>query len=725
MFPSRPFRTRLRSDLRAHLAGFDSRASRLAPAPAGRATPALALAILAVIVFVAVGVPSVSRAQDAAEGSDAEGHAHEHEHEEHDTTETIVVTGSPLEHSRDELAMPVDRIERSEMLQNLGTTLGETLSRVPGLTTTGFTSGSSRPVVRGQDAFRTEVLEDGLRTHDVSQESPDHGVPVNPLAARRTEIIRGPATVRYGGGASAGVVNVITNRVPDRLPGQPISGDVFGGIGLVADERNLAATLEGRFGEVAWHADGSLRRANNYSIPNDSNPHTQTGSQFEAYSGSLGTAWIGDAGRLGFAYIRAEDRYGIPEDDEPVEIDMSIDRFRFEGDLTADMPGIEAVRVRGVYSDYQHDEIADGVVGQTYRNEEFDGRLELVHQRFAGFDGAIGLHGRSRDFRAEGEAAEFLAPTDTAMVAAYLFEERALTGDLVAELGFRAEYTEVDGTDAADVDREREFVPLSGSAALRYDPLDWLGFGLTGSISQRAPTQVELFARGAHEATSTFEIGDPDLDEETTYTGELRAIAKGGRGRFEGAFFVTQYRGFIYGSLTGQSVDEDGNPVADPDDPEALQELFYDDRDALFYGGELSGHLDLVYLPFGALGIDGRFDVVRARFTDGEEGNLPRIVPIRWGGGLYLAGESFDARVGFLRNEAQNRTSPFDSSTASFTMLDASLAYRFEPIDGLRLEATVVGRNLNDVRGRNHVAFNKEDILLPGRDVRFGLRAQF
>lgn len=635
------------------------------------------------------------------------------------------MTSSPLEHSRDELAIPVDRIERSEMLENLGSTLGETLGRVPGLTTTGFAGGSSRPVVRGQDAFRSEVLEDGLRTQDVSQESPDHGIPVNPLAARRTEIIRGPATVRFGGGASAGVVNVITNRVPDRLPADALTGDVFGGIGLVADERDLAATLEGRFGEVAWHADGSLRRAHNYSIPNDANPHTQPGTQFDSYTGSLGTAWIGDVGRLGFAYIRAEDRYGIPEDDAPVEIDMSIDRFRFEGDLTADLPGIEAVRMRGVYSDYQHDEIESGVVGQTYRNEEFDGRVELVHRSFAGFDGAVGLHGRNRDFRAEGDAVDFLAPTETTMVAAYLFEERYLTSDLVTELGFRAEYTNVDGTDANDFDRDREFVPLSGSAALRYDPLDWLGFGLTGSISQRAPTQVELFARGPHEATSTYEVGDPDLDEETTYTGELRTTAKAGRGRLEGAFFVTQYRGYIYGSLTGQAVDEDGNPVADPDDPAALKELFYESRDALFYGGELSGNLDLFYLPFGALGIDGRFDVVRARFTDGSEENLPRIVPMRWGGGLYLASESFDARVGFLRNEAQNRTSPFDSSTASYTWLDASLAYRFEPIEHLRLEATVVGRNLNDVRGRNHVAFNKEDILLPGRSIRFGLRARF
>ncbi len=672
--------------------------------------------------------PGAARAQTEKESADTDVHAHEHEHEEHDVAETIVVTASPLEHSLDELASPVNRIGRDEMLENLGSTLGETLSRVPGITTTGFAAGASRPVVRGQDAFRTEVLEDGLRTQDVSQESPDHGVPLNPLAAKRTEIIRGPATIRYGGGASAGVVNMITNRVPDRIPTDPIAGEVFGGIGLLANERDIAGILDGSFGssfgDVAWHADGVLRRQNNYSIPNDSNPHTQSGSQVESYTGSIGAAYIGDQGRVGFAYIRAEDNYGIPEDAEPVEIDMQIDRYRFEGDYTPEVAGIREIRVRGVYSDYEHQEIADGFVGQTFRNEEFEGRVEAVHETVADFTGAVGFQVRNRDFRAEGEAAEFLAPTDTVMIAGYLFEERPLTSNLDAEFGFRVEGTSVQGRDVDGFRQDLDFVPLSGSAALLFDPTDWLGFGLTSSVSQRAPTQVELLARGPHEATSTFEVGDPNLDMENSYSGEIRVTAQASRGRVEGAFFTTQYQGFIFGNQTGNSVDENGDPIA-PGDPAALKELLYTDRDALFFGSELSGNLDLVQLDFGTFGIDGRFDVVRARFTDGDDENLPRIVPIRWGSGIYFANDAFDARVGFLRNEAQNRTSNFDSSTSSFTFVDASLAYRFEPIEGIELEANVTGRNLNDVRGRNAVAFNKEDILLPGRSIRFGLRAQF
>ena len=691
-----------------------------------------AFALLAISILLLQ--PGAVRAQDDSPASDAESepdsdsdfpvHAHEHAHEEHDPTETIVVTSSPLEHSPDQLAIPVVRIERAELIQNLGSTLGETLSRIPGLTTTGFSAGASRPVVRGQDAYRTEVLEDGLRTQDVSQESPDHGLPVNPLAATRVEVIRGPSTIRYGGGASAGVVNVITNRVPDQIPADAIAGDVFAGIGLVADQRDIAGILNGSFGNVAWHADGVLRQANNYSIPNDSNPHTQVGSQTRSYMGSLGAAYIGDAGRIGFAYIRAEDRYGIPETSEPVEIDMKTDRYRFEGDWTPNIAGIQEVRMRGVYSNYEHQEIASNAVTQTWRNQQFDGRLEFVHAPVAGFSGAFGLDARHRDFRAEGVASEFLAPTQTVMAAGYLFEERPLTSNLVAELGFRAEHTNVQGLDVNGIQHDLDFIPISGSAALLYDPLDWLGIGLTASASQRAPTQVELFARGAHDASATYEIGDPGLDKENAFTGELRATATHDRGRIEGAVFVTQYQGYIFGSQTGNFVDASGAPVAQ-NDPTALKELFYTNRDALFFGSELSGNLDLIRLPIGQIGIDGRFDVVRARFTDGNEGNLPRIVPIRWGGGVYFAGESIDARVGFLRNEAQNRTSDFDTSTASFTQVDASLAYHFEPVEGIQLEATVSGRNLNDVRGRNAVSFNKQDILLPGRSIRFGLRTTF
>lgn len=673
---------------------------------------------------LALAAAQISLPAFADESTSAEPHAHEHEHKEHDATETIVVTASPLIHDRDELAIPVERVDRSELLENLGSTLGDSINHIPGIASTGFSAGASRPVIRGQDAYRSEVLEDGLRTHDVSRESPDHAIPVNPLAAKRVEVVRGPATLRYGGGASAGVVNVITNRTPDRLPDKKIQGEVFGGIGLVANERDFAAMLDGGHGPFAWHVDGLFRRANDYAIPNDGSPNVQSGTSIEAFSGAIGGAYVHDVGRLGFSYNHVNNDYEIPATGERVEIDMKTDRFRFEGDLEAPVAGIRNIRLRGVYSDYEHDEEVDGVIGQTYRNEEFEGRIEVLHAPLMGFTGAVGIHTRTRDFEGRGEAAEFLAPADTDMGAIYFYEERNLPGGLTAEMGARFEYTNVRGRDIDDVRHDRDFAQVSGALSLISSPLDWLTIGVRGAISQRAPSQVELLAKGVHEATSTFEVGDPDLDEETSYKGGFRIEAKGARGRLEWSGFVTLYEDYIYAALTGNSVDEDGNPIA-PADPDALDELFYRDRDAIFYGTEVAGTFDLVELDCGTVGVDGQFDFVRARFRNGSERNLPRIVPMRWGGGLFFANPAFDFRVGFARTESQQKTAAFEQSTASYTFVNASLAYRIEFIDKMPLELTMVGRNLNDVRGRNHLSFNKEEVLLPGRSIRFGLRAQF
>jgi iron complex outermembrane receptor protein len=674
------------------------------------------------LVFI---MAPITRAADETEGDPAHDHAHDHEHNEHDVVETIVVTASPLEHDRDELAIPVARIERDALLENLGSTLGETINRVPGVASTGFTAGASRPVIRGQNAFRTEVLEDGLRTQDVSQESPDHAVPVNPLVAQRVEIVRGPATLRYGGGASAGVVNVITNRVPDRNREEGISGEVFGGLGLVADERDFAASFDGRRGELAFHADGVFRRSDDYSIPNNERPRIQSSTGTESWIGSIGTAWLGEKSRLGGSYTRVENKYGIPNDQESVDIDMHADRFRFEGDLLEAFDFAPEIRVRGVYTNYKHDEVEDGVAGQTYYNDEFDGRIEMLHRPVLGFVGAVGIHTQYRDLKAKGEAAEFLAPTDRSVGALYLFEEYKLASETHVELGFRVEQSRVEGTDIDDVDQDRHFTALSGALGFVHDPTDWLTLAINGAVSQRAPSQSELLARGAHEATNTFEIGDPDLDLETSYSGDFRVEARNDVGRLEWTSFVTHYDDYIFAALDGLRVDEDGTP--DPNGE--LDRLFYINRDALFYGFEVAGDVDVHENDHGTFALDGRFDYVRARFDDrgsaGGSRHVPRITPIRWGLGFSFRGESTRARFGFSRTEAQNDTGDFETSTKSFTYLEASLTHTLDWSNEVPIDLSIVGRNLSDVRGRNNVSFNKDDVILPGRNVRFSIRARF
>ncbi|MBW2232726.1 MAG: TonB-dependent receptor, partial [Deltaproteobacteria bacterium] len=203
-------------------------------------------------------------------------------------------------------------------------------------------------------------------------------------------------------------------------------------------------------------------------------------------------------------------------------------------------------------------------------------------------------------------------------------------------------------------------------------PADPFTIGLTGSASQRAPSQVELFARGPHEATGTFEIGDPDFDEETSYTGELRVAGDFDPLRFEASGFATYYNGYLFGQLAGIRVD--GMGTIDPAGDFDL--LLYRDRNAAFYGGEFTIRADLVEFLGGVLGTEWQIDYVRARFTDGGGNtNVPRIPPMRWGGSLSYEHDRFSGRFGFLRHEAQWDPSANEFATSAYTMLDLSARY--------------------------------------------------
>lgn len=651
-------------------------------------------------------------------------HAHEHPHgEAHDPVETIVVTASPLPHEADELAAPVDQLSRDEIVESLGGTIGETLRNLPGVTSSGFSAGASRPVIRGQSAFRVEVLENGLGTQDVSRLSPDHAIPVNPLSAQYLEVVRGPAVLRYGGGASGGAVNAITNRVPARRIDEGLTGQVIGLYGANANGRDLGVLLEGgvshRRGDGAWHFDALQRRSDDYT---DGTGTKQPGTETETVAVAGGAAWFLDDARMGFAYSRYDSEYGIPGP-EVVEIDMTTNRFRFEADYEPGLAPVRSLKLRGVYSDYTHHERVDGVVGQSFDNQEFDGRLELLHEHWFGFLGAAGLHGKTQDLTASGEAEEFLAPSETSLLAFYLFEERPLTDVLDLELGLRVEGSWVEGTPFSGTKRNRRFAPLSGSVALVVNPTPALSLGLMGTAAQRAPSQVELFARGPHDATGTFEIGNPGFDEETSYNGELRIDGDLGRLRASGTAFATLYQGFIYGRLTGVTVDEDGTPSPMGE----LDQLFYDDRDALFYGGEAELGVELGELLGGLIRTDWQIDYVRARFTSGDSNrNVPRITPMRWGGNVSYEHERVSGKFGFLQTEKQWSGADGEFEAGRFTMLNLSAVYRlpfFE--DTVPLEIGVTARNLLDHGARNAVSFNKEEVRSIGRDVHVSVHGRF
>jgi iron complex outermembrane receptor protein len=334
---------------------------------------------------------------------------------------------------------------------------------------------------------------------------------------------------------------------------------------------------------------------------------------------------------------------------------------------------------------------------------------------------ALGLQLQQRDFSALGEGADFLLPTTTKSRAVFGFAEAPLAGTLRLQFGARVEGVDVDGTSADDTASSRHFTPVSGSVGLVYDIAAPWRAGLALSSAARAPAQTELFARGPHDGPRTFEAGDARLRLERANSLEATLRFRGGRVHADGAIWVTDFSHYIYGALSGRTCDEDGNCAVG--NGEELKELFYVQRDARFRGAEGHAEIELLQVAAGDLHFELLGDVVRATLADGG-GNVPRIPPYHVGGGLSWQSPRFDARVTVKYAGRQDKAGAGETGTKGFTSVEAQLALRpWVAYPGV--EFALVGRNLTDSTQRNAVALNKDEVLLPGRDLRLLVRARF
>jgi iron complex outermembrane recepter protein len=261
-------------------------------------------------------------------------------------------------------------------------------------------------------------------------------------------------------------------------------------------------------------------------------------------------------------------------------------------------------------------------------------------------------------------------------------------------------------------------------------PWDLVG-SVTAQYVERAPRAPELLSRGVHEATETFDIGNPNLKIEAAKTVEIGLRRPRGLFRFEATAFYTRYSNFIFRNLTGETCDDDvtscsGAPFFGPGGD--LNQAIYSQRDATFRGGEFQSQLDVAPLWNGMFGIENQFDVVRATFTDGT--NVPRIPPQRVGGGVYWRDANWFTRIGLLHAFAQNDNGENETPTAGYNLLKAELAYRQwlnRLLNGRVSEIAygIVGTNLLNDDVRNSVSFKKDEILLQGRGVKFFFNAKF
>ena len=694
---------------------------------------------------------------------DRDDHDHGHGH-----LEEVLVIGHPL--SGEGFAQISDVLDGEDLKRKAAENIGATIGNEPGVHNASFGAAIGRPVIRGLGGARVRIMEDRIDTLDVSVTGADHVVGVDAFIAEGIEITKGSGTLMYGSGAIGGVVDVHTGRIPHGLP-ERVSGRLDVRASDNGDGRNGSFRLDGGGGNFAWHVDGFSREADNYDIPGfaesallrrleemeeerhdegghgadedehagDEDDHADEeeirdrlpGSGLDFSGGSAGFSLIGERGFVGVSVGVLDGEYGIPGHDHEDEVhhddedehedeedplgeaeglpfvDIEQTRVDFEAALSDPLPGFESLNLRFGVNDYEHQEIeASGTIGTAFENDAWEARLELIHGPARSWHGALGVQFGDRSFTAVGEEA-FTPPVDTRSLGVFWVGDRDI-GSLELEAGVRLDRVEHEppsGTGA------RDFTGASASVGL-VAPLNFSWEAtLLLDYSTRAPVGEELYSAGSHLATQSFELGNPDLDEERALN--LSASLGGGTDRWSvlASVFYTHFADFIHLVATGEERGE-------------VAVRRFSQSDTTFAGLELEATWTFADFLAGELEIGAFFDTVSAKLDVSGNDQLHHMPPDRVGFFVKFSAASLTANLDFVHAFEQADTGDFELPSDAYDDLRARVGWEIER-GAVTFELYLQGRNLTDDEQRKHTSIVKDLVPEPGRTVEGGVRLRF
>jgi iron complex outermembrane receptor protein len=685
----------------------------------------------------------------ALASSFASAGVHAHDVDLSGVIEEVRVSASAVNEAARNLAAPFSILDERQIFERSQATLGETLNSLPGVSADSFGGGASRPVVRGQAAPRVAVLSDSALLFDASNISPDHAITTEPLLIKRVEVLRGPATLLYGSGAIGGVVNVLDKKIPDELPDNGLEGSV--GVRGASVSKETAGAFEvtaQATDRLVFHAEAMMRAADDYRARGSAASRIP-GTYSESENASLGVSWVTERGFLGVAYSYRDDRYGIAghsheyegchthgstlhcdeheegggEHDHDHDLDaqgvpdisLLSKRVDLRGQFDDPMPGIERIRLRASHTDYRHYEIEDDRVATTFLNDGYEVRLELQQAPFGMLRGAFGVQYTDTESSVIGAEA-FLPTVQSRSLGVFAVEHVELSDAWHFEFGARHERPK--HTPVADPRNRPKFdgsaTSLSAAAIWDFVPDYSLTFALTRA--ERSPHAQELYARGIHLATNTYECGlaphpltcggienNTALRTETSKNAELALKKLAGPLTFSASVFRNEVDDYIYARTLDQFED--------------FRLIKYTQADAAFTGVELEAR----YRLNATFSAEVFGDYVRAKLKAGR-GNLPRIPAARMGARLNANRGALGGEFEYYRVGKQDDIAAFETVTPAYDMVNVTLS--FTPDSG-RYSLYLRGTNLLDETVWNHASYLAHVVPMPGRGVTLGAKLTF
>jgi iron complex outermembrane recepter protein len=612
---------------------------------------------------------------------------------------SLEITATGSQEATQSILTPTKILQGDELLNKLGSTLGATLANELGVSATGYGAGSSRPVIRGLEGSRVQILQNGLSVGDVSNISQDHAVGNNMQNAHQVEILRGAAALLYGSGSSGGLVNVINDRILTNLPDRS-TGAINTSYETVNNGRAAALEVDSAFGNVAVHVDTAINNANNYSIPGSS---TQSqgepvggwtvpagGNGGNNYTGKLpnsfsdqnnlgvGVSYIGKSGYTGVSVERLNNNYGIPTP-EGGSINQSQNRYDLQHQTRDPFAGFSSFKFSAANTNYTHTEFMNtGEAASLWQNTANEARFELAHNPIAGWKGTFGAQITAASLNATeiGSGSYAIVPPTKTNSNALFWIEEGSWNSLQGNLGLRynnvaqnpntgtelvPEQMNTGGDTPGITLQNRNFNLLSYSAGGLWNFTPGHGIGLAYTVSQRAPSAQELYSYGAHESTATFDIGNPNLSKEISNNLELNFQKTSGLLKAKASLYANRFNNYIYGFYTGQSV-----PNAEDFSVVVAQQAA-----ATIKGAE--GELTYNWRQSG---VGGRIfgDVSQGTFDAG--GNLPLQPAPRLGAEIAHGKNGWLTNASYTYSFQQNRLASWEQGPApSYNLLNAGISY--------------------------------------------------
>ncbi|MCW8876403.1 MAG: TonB-dependent receptor [Kangiellaceae bacterium] len=670
----------------------------------------------------------------------------------------LIIRANPLDHTALNMATPTILMSGEELMLKRSSTLGEILQFEPGLSMSSFGPAVARPVIRGLGGSRVQIANNQMIVQDASTTSADHDVGVEPLLAEQIEVVKGPATMLYGSGAIGGIVNVTDKKInADQLDG--VSGGIEMRLGDGATgEQSMVFALDAGNGDWNFHLDGFDSQTDDLEIPGSAESerlhelheeeeehegeeheeHEEEGvlenSSVENKGGSIGLTSIGEWGHFGAAVSFTDKFYGVPghahheeelegEGEEAHEehheagvfIDMEQTRYDLQAQFNLS-DKFDHWFVGYSRTDYEHMELEGDEIGTHFDNQAWEFKSYVKHNQWNGWRGVWGTQVTKRTFIALGEEA-FVPPSQTKNNAIFLLEEKEY-GDFKWELGLRWEDQKIEADGYADLDTHG--VSFSSGLIYSLEKHNKIAFNFSRAV--RFASVEELYSDGPHIATRSFEIGNRDLDKETSNNFDVSYRFEVEKLRGEVNLYWNKFNDYIYGEVVASDNACVSTEAAEEAEHDELQLVCYQQQDADFKGLEFQLDYELGSVSGHDFTLGFVADYIKAELDDG--GDVPRIPPMKYGLVLNHEMNGFSSQLSWMSFDDQDKIGAGELETDGFDMLDLELVYNtsFGEDD---LVVFLKGKNLLDEEARDHTSFLKDLAPRAGKNFVLGARYTF